>query len=291
MTLVSTGDGTVAFVRGIEMGQRITVVDAFTEQAFAGNPAAVCVLSAPTTEAWMQSVAREMRHSETAFAVRLRDGSFELRWFTPETEVRLCGHATLATAHVLWEEGWLQPQELVRFSTKSGELTAAPRGRRTELDFPARPASEVSGPAGLKEALGVDPVWIGRDPDDYILRLRDEASVVACRPDFGALRAVDSRGIVITAPGSEDGVDFVSRFFAPRCGIDEDPVTGSAHCALALIWSEILGKKTMNARQLSARGGALEVELAGGRVKLRGACVTVLRGSLAESAPRPVELR
>ena len=267
------------------MGQRITVVDAFTHAAFAGNPAAVCVLTAPTTEAWMQSVAREMKHSETAFCIRLKDGTFELRWFTPEREVRLCGHATLAAAHVLWEEGWLEHRRTARFSTLSGELTAAPSGRVIELDFPSRPPSEVEAPAGLVDALGVTPSWIGRDLDDYIVLLADEAAVIACDPDFGALRAVETRGVIITAPAAGDQVDFVSRFFAPRFGVDEDPVTGSAHCCLTPFWASRLEKSVLTARQLSRRGGELEVEHAGDRVKLRGTCVTTLRGNLTESAP------
>ncbi|MBW2687189.1 MAG: PhzF family phenazine biosynthesis protein [Deltaproteobacteria bacterium] len=267
------------------MGQRITVVDAFTHTAFAGNPAAVCVLSEKTTDAWMQSVAAEMKHSETAFCLRVRDGSFELRWFTPGGEVRLCGHATLAAAHVLWEEGWLEHRKVARFSTLSGELTAAPLGRVIELDFPVRPAAEVEAPAGLIEALGVTPSWIGRDLEDYIVLLTDEAAVRACDPNFGALHAVETRGVIITAPATQDKVDFVSRFFAPRFGIDEDPVTGSAHCCLTPFWASRLDKSIMTAHQLSARGGELEVELAGNRVKLRGTCVTILRGNLTESAP------
>ena len=267
------------------MGQRITVVDAFTHTAFAGNPAAVCVLSEKTTDAWMQSVAAEMKHSETAFCIRVRDGSFELRWFTPGGEVRLCGHATLAVAHVLWEEGWLEHRKVARFSTLSGELTAAPLGRVIELDFPVRPAAEVEAPSGLIEALGVTPSWIGRDLEDYIVLLADEAAVRACDPNFGALHAVETRGVIITAPATQDKVDFVSRFFAPRFGIDEDPVTGSAHCCLTPFWASRLDKNIMTAHQLSARGGELEVELAGDRVKLRGTCVTTLRGNLTESAP------
>ena len=267
------------------MGQRITVVDAFTHTAFAGNPAAVCVLTAPTTEAWMQSVAREMKHSETAFCIRLKDGSFELRWFTPEREVRLCGHATLAAAHVLWEEGWLEHRRTARFSTLSGELTAAPSGRVIELDFPSRPPSEVEAPASLVDALGVTPSWIGRDLDDYVVLLADEAAVVDCDPDFGTLRAVETRGVIITAPAARDHVDFVSRFFAPRFGVDEDPVTGSAHCCLTPFWASRLDKSVLTARQLSLRGGELEVEHVGDRVKLRGTCVTILRGNLTDSAP------
>lgn len=270
----------------VQMGQRITVVDAFTSRAFAGNPAAVCVLSEPTTDPWMQLVAREMMHSETAFCIPLRDGRFELRWFTPTTEVRLCGHATLATAHVLWEEGWLAPHEPARFSTKSGELRAAPLGRQIELDLPARPASEVPAPAGLLESLGVEkPVWVGQDVDDYVVRLEDEASVASCEPDFRALARVQTRGVAITAQAAQPDVDFVSRFFAPRHGIDEDPVTGSAHSALGPLWRDILQKSRLTARQISARGGALEVETDEDRVKLRGPCVTVLRGTLTEAPP------
>ncbi|MGD8826876.1 MAG: PhzF family phenazine biosynthesis protein [Myxococcales bacterium] len=269
------------------MGQRITVVDAFTEVAFGGNPAAVCVLMAPTTEAWMQAVAREMAHSETAFCLMTGEERLELRWFAPVgEEVGLCGHATLAAAHVLWEEGWLAPQRAVRFSTRSGELSANPLGRQVELDLPARPPSETDPAAGLIEALGVSPAWVGRDVDDYVLLLENEEAVKACKPDFAALSKIDTRGVVITASADHDQVDFVSRFFAPRFGIDEDPVTGSAHCALTPLWSARLGKQQLVARQLSARGGELEVELLGERVKLRGTCVTTLRGNLSESPPR-----
>lgn len=268
------------------MGQRITVVDAFTHVAFTGNPAAVCVLTQPTTEAWMQSVAQEMGHSETAFCVLRPEGSVELRWFTPTREVGLCGHATMAAAHVLWEEGWLAPNKGLRFSTLSGELIATPLGRIIELDFPARPASETSAPGLLLDALGVSPEWVGRDEDDYLLSLANEEAVKTCKPNFAVLAQVDTRGVIITAPGDHDQIDFVSRFFAPRFGIDEDPVTGSAHCALAPFWSSRLGKAELTARQLSVRGGELEVTLRDDRVTLRGTCVTTLRGNLTESPPR-----
>ena len=267
------------------MGQRITIVDAFTHTAFAGNPAAVCVLTEPTTDAWMQSVAREMKHSETAFCSRLKDGSFELRWFTPEGEVRLCGHATLAAAHVLWEEGWLEHRKTARFSTLSGELTAAPSGRVIELNFPSRPPSEVEAPAGLLDALGVTPVLDRARPRRLRRVAGRRGGRVDCSPDFGALRAVETRGVIITARAAQEKVDFVSRFFAPRFGVDEDPVTGSAHCCLTPFWASRLDKDVLAARQLSSRGGELEVELAGDRVKLRGTCVTILRGNLTESAP------
>ena len=268
------------------MPQRITVVDAFTHVAYAGNPAAVCVLNEPTTDEWMQSVASEMRQSETAFCIPLRDGTFELRWFTPEGEVRLCGHATLAAAHVLWEEGRLERRKPARFSTLSGDLTATPLGRQIELDFPAREPAESPPPPGLVEALGKTPTWIGRDPDDYLLLLEDEDAVRTCTPDVVALRGIETRGVIITARADAEELDFVSRFFAPRFGIDEDPVTGSAHCALTPFWASRLHKQQLRARQLSKRGGELELELTGDRVKLRGTCVTTLRGSLTEAAPR-----
>ena len=267
------------------MGQRISVVDAFTDTPYTGNPASVCILGAPTTDGWMQSIAREMKHSETAFCIPLGDGRFELRWFTPGGEVDLCGHATLAAAHVLWEEGHVELRRPARFVTKSGELTASPEGRRIELDFPSRPPSPSSAPEGLVDALQVKALWVGRDPDDYLVLLDSEDAVRSCEPDTLALRAIETRGVVITAEASSNDYDFVSRFFAPRFGIDEDSVTGSAHCALAPFWAGRLGKTKMRARQLSSRGGALEVELDGDRVKLRGYCVTTLRGSLAESAP------
>jgi PhzF family phenazine biosynthesis protein len=186
---------------------------------------------------------------------------------------------------VLWEEGWLEHRRVARFATLSGELTAAPSGRVIELDFPARPPAEVEAPAGLLDALRVTSAWIGRDLEDYVVLLSDEAAVKDCAPDFGALREIETRGVIITALAEQDKVDFVSRFFAPRFGIDEDPVTGSAHCSLAPFWASRLDKTVLTARQLSTRGGELEVELAGDRVKLRGTCVTTLRGNLTESAP------
>ena len=260
-------------------------MDAFTHVPFSGNPAAVCVLPHPTTEDWMLSVAKEMRHSETAFLVALRDGGFELRWFTPGGEIRLCGHATLAAAHVLWEEGRLPTRTVAHFSTLSGPLTANPLGRQIELDFPSRPPTSVEPPRGLPEALGVSPTWVGRDADDYVLVLPSEAAVRACSPDFRALAAVETRGVIVTAEADDEAVDFVSRFFAPRYGIDEDPVTGSAHCDLTPLWAERLGKTKLVALQLSERGGELEVEVVDDRIKIRGTCVTMLRGSLSENAP------
>lgn len=200
--------------------------------------------------------------------------------------MRLCGHSTLATAHALWEEGRFSLRDKARFSTLSGELTATPLGRHTELDFPARPPTEVQAPAGLLGALGVSATWIGRDLDDYVVVLEDEAAVRACSPDFQGLRMVETRGVMITAPAAEDDVDFVSRFFAPRFGIDEDPATGSADCSMTPLRADRLGKTTLDARQLSERGVTFELDLAGDRVKLRGTCVTTLRGTLAEFPPQ-----
>ena len=269
------------------MAQRIILVDAFSSVAFSGNPAAVCVLDAPSTETWMPDIAREMNCSETAFCVPVVDGRFELRWFTPKTEVSLCGHATLAAAHVLWEEGWLAPHEKARFWTRRGDLWATPLGRRVELDFPAHEVAEAEAPEGLLSALGVSPTWIGRsENDDYLLQLADEAAVRDCCPSFTALEVVKLRGVIITAAGEQEETDFVSRYFAPGLGINEDPVTGSSHCILAPFWEARLGKAVLRARQLSARGGELEVERVRKRVKLRGSCVTTLRGSLTEWPPR-----
>src|SRR5213082_2150927 len=235
------------------MGIRIVQVDAFTSTPFAGNPAAVCVLPAVRDERWMQDVAREMNLSETAFLLA-EDTGYRLRWFTPVEEVALCGHATLASAHVLWEDGHLAAGAPARFHTLSGLLTA--------------------------EALGVTPRWSGRSKFDYLLEVDSETTVRAVAPDFTALRRVEARGVMVTSRAATPGYDFVSRFFAPRVGVDEDPVTGSAHCALTPFWSERLQRSEMTAIQASRRGGVLRVRLAGDRVGLGGQAVTVLRGEL-----------
>jgi PhzF family phenazine biosynthesis protein len=257
----------------------IVQVDAFTDRPFAGNPAAVCVLPAPADAAWMQDVAREMNLSETAFLIRRQDG-FDLRWFTPAVEVDLCGHATLASAHVLWEDGHLAPGAQARFHTKSGLLTADRRGAWIELDFPATRAEPALAPAGLFEALHVTPRFVGRSRFDYLLEVDGEDTVQNVRPDFGALAHVDARGVIVTSRAATDGYDFVSRFFAPRAGVPEDPVTGSAHCALAPYWSAKLGTPDLVGYQASARGGVVRTRLAGDRVILGGQAVTVLRGDL-----------
>jgi len=261
------------------MGLTIVQVDAFTSTPFAGNPAAVCVLPAVRDERWMQDVAREMNLSETAFLVA-EDTGYRLRWFTPVEEVALCGHATLAGAHVLWEDGHLAAGAPARFHTLSGLLTAERRGDWIELDFPATRAAPSPLPPGLAEALGVTPRWSGRTKFDYLLEVAAETTVRAVAPDCTALRRVEARGVMVTSRAATPGYDFVSRFFAPRVGVDEDPVTGSAHCALTPFWSERLQQSEMTAFQASRRGGVLRVRLAGDRVGLGGQAVTVLRGEL-----------
>ncbi|HYT71569.1 MAG TPA: PhzF family phenazine biosynthesis protein [Gemmatimonadales bacterium] len=261
------------------MTLRIVQVDAFTDRPFAGNPAAVCLLSAPGEERWMQDVAREMNLSETAFLHPENDG-YRLRWFTPAVEVALCGHATLASAHVLWEDGHLPRGQPARFHTKSGLLKADAKGEWIELDFPATLATPAEPPGGLVEALGMTPRWIGRSTFDYLLEVESEDVVRRLTPDFAALARVKARGIIVTSRATTPGYDFVSRFFAPRAGVNEDPVTGSAHCALTPFWSERLKKTEMTAYQASPRGGVVRVRLAGDRVVLGGQAVTVLRGEL-----------
>lgn len=260
-------------------------VDAFTDRAFAGNPAAVCWLPEAREAEWMQRVAREMNLSETAFLVRRGGGDgFDLRWFTPAVEVDLCGHATLASAHVLWESGLLPAGETARFHTRSGLLTAerlAGADGWIDLDFPAKTAEEVTPPPGLFEALGITEArFVGKSRFDYLLELPSEEAVRALRPDFGRLRTIPVRGVIVTARAAQGPFDFISRFFAPAAGVDEDPVTGSAHCTLAPYWGGRLGRDTLLAHQASERGGVLRLRLAGDRVKLGGQAVTVLRGQL-----------
>jgi PhzF family phenazine biosynthesis protein len=261
------------------MGQVITQVDAFTDTRFGGNPAAVCLLSEPASERWMQSVAREMNLSETAFLVRHDDG-FDLRWFTPAVEVALCGHATLASAHVLWEAEHLGTNESARFHTASGLLTARRLADWIELDLPAEPPAPVDAPAELTTALGVDPLWIGRNRFDFLLEVASEQIVRDVTPDFGALRHLSNRGVIVTSQSSAPGFDVVSRFFAPAAGIDEDPVTGSAHCCLGPFWGQRLGTDTFTAYQASERGGVVKVGLDGDRIRLGGQAVTVMRAEL-----------
>ena len=262
------------------MGARMVQVDAFTPTPFAGNPAAVCLLDQPADESWMQLVAREMNLSETAFLVPEADG-FRLRWFTPEVEVELCGHATLASAHVLWEEGLLAGDAPARFLTRSGLLTATREGDLVALDFPAKPEEPATAPDSLLRALGVKASYVGRNAFDYLVLVDSEETVRELAPDFGLLRRIAVRGVMVTARAATPRHDFVSRFFAPAVGVDEDPVTGSAHCCLGPFWQARLGKSELVAYQASARGGVVHVRVTGGRVVIAGQAVTVMRGALA----------
>jgi len=262
------------------MSLPIVQVDAFTSMPFSGNPAAVCVLPEERDASWMQKVAREMNLSETAF-LRLRPDGFSLRWFTPAVEVDLCGHATLASAHVLWESGQLSGSEPARFHTRSGLLTAVRRGDWIEMDFPSTPPERTEAPPDLLEALGVTPSFVGKSRFDYLLELDGEEAVRKVRPDFTRLRGIGGvRGIMVTSRSATPERDFVSRFFAPAVGVNEDPVTGSAHCCLTPYWSGRLKKSDFVAHQLSERGGVLKLRLDGARVRLMGQAVTVLKGQL-----------
>jgi PhzF family phenazine biosynthesis protein len=265
------------------------LVDAFTDQPFRGNQAGVVILRAPRDEAWMQSVGAEMNVAETAFLKRRDDGSFDLRWFTPTVEVDLCGHATLGSAHALWESGEAPGGDgapPLRFHTRSGLLTAA----RSEegwivLDFPATPPTPADAPPGLLEALGLPSsaaLAVGRSRFDWLVEVASEAEVRGLAPDIALLKQVECRGAIVTAKADSTNrsVDFVSRFFAPAAGVDEDPVTGSAHCCLAPFWAAKLGKTEMIGYQASRRGGTVRVEVAGDRVRLSGRAVTVVRGQL-----------
>lgn len=262
------------------MQLKITQVDAFTNKPFAGNPAAVCILQEPRDATWMQLVAREMNLSETAFLVRQADG-YDLRWFTPAVEVDLCGHATLASAHVLWEEGHLKPSEQARFHTRSGLLTADKRGDWIEMDFPATPEESAPSPPQLAEVLGASPRYVGKNVFDYFVELESEEVVRNLRPDFSGIEKLPVRGVIVTAISNSGEYDFVSRFFGPQTGVAEDPVTGSAHCCLGPFWGKKLKKNQLVGYQASARGGVVRLRLGGNRVYLQGQAVTVLRGELA----------
>lgn len=267
------------------MSRPIFVVDAFASGPFRGNPAAVVLLEAGDAAgvAWMQSVAAEMKHSETAFVQPRADAGFDLRWFTPEVEVDLCGHATLAGAHVLWEAGRLAPDALASFHTRSGELRATrPHDGAVQLDFPTAPPEPCDAPAGLLDALGIAKAESLRTTGQFfMLVVADAATVRDLMPDFGALGALgDVRGVYVTAAGDDGIHDIVSRCFAPRVGIDEDPVTGSMHCVLAPYWCDRLGMNELFAQQASERGGTMHARIEGDRTLLTGNAVTVLRGSL-----------
>ena len=261
------------------MGIVITQVDAFTAKPFAGNPAAVCVLAKAAEESWMRNVAREMNLSETAFLVP-QDGGYNLRWFTPAIEVDLCGHATLASAHVLWQDSHLPPDGQARFHTRSGLLTADRQGDWIEMNFPAKMEQAAELPADLAAALGVEPVYVGRNQFDYLVEVESAEALRTAKPDHSALRKLPVRGVIVTARSDTPEFDFISRFFAPGAGVDEDPVTGTAHVCLGPYWNKRLGKSEFVAYQASPRGGVVRVRCAGDRVYLGGQAVTVLRGEL-----------
>jgi PhzF family phenazine biosynthesis protein len=254
-------------------------VDAFANHPFVGNPAGVCLLDHVRPDAWMQALAAEMKHSETAFLLPENDG-YRLRWFTPGAEVDLCGHATLASAHILFETNRVGPNGEIRFSTRSGELKARLNDGWIELNFPTTRAMPCQAPEGMLAALGISqPLYIGKNEYDYLIEVADESVVRNLKPDFRALASIPIRGVIVTARGSEE-YDFMSRFFAPHVGVDEDPVTGSAHCTLASYWSSKLGKNNFTAYQASERGGFLRLRLAGDRVVLAGQAVTIYEAKL-----------
>ncbi len=264
------------------MELKLYQIDAFADAVFGGNPAAVCPLAEWLDDATLQAIATENNLSETAYFVA-RDGAYEPRWFTPAAEVDLCGHATLASAHTLWATGNLKPDEPARFHTRSGVLVARKQGERIELDLPALPTEPVMPPAGLAAALGAEPRHVRKNKFDYLIELSSEEQVRDLRPDFQALGKIPSGGFIVTSRGEGAGFDCVSRYFAPAVGIDEDPVTGAAHCALGPYWSEKLGRQELDAFQASARGGELHIRVAGDRVYLSGHGVTVLEGSLLQT--------
>jgi PhzF family phenazine biosynthesis protein len=266
----------------MNMKAELYQVDSFTAEPFKGNPAGVCLLDQPAPQSWMQSLAMEMNLAETAFIYPESDG-FRLRWFTPVTEVELCGHATLATAHILFENGKLKPNDTARFLTKSGILTVRKINKLLEMNFPATPASQCPEPENLSRALGnVNFLFSGKNDFDYLIELDSEDVIRSLKPDFDLLKKVTARGIIVTSRSRNSQFDFVSRFFAPTLGIDEDPVTGSAHCTLGPYWAKKLGKSKFTAYQASRRGGIVQVELKGDRVLLRGQAVTIFSASLTD---------
>ena len=264
------------------MGLEYALIDAFTETPFRGNPAVVVLLPKSRPAEWMQAVASEMNQPETAFLVRSEDG-YHLRWFTPAIEVDLAGHPTLACAHWLWTSGQLDPLETVRFHTRSGLLIAERHDGWIRLDFPATPATEQKPFDGLAQALGAAVLWTGRSSFDLLVEVASEEALRAIEPNLPALAQYPVRGVIVTAKAAAPPYDFVSRFFAPQSGINEDPVTGSAHCCLGPYWSRKLGKTRLLAYQASARGGVLRLMVQETRVCLEGQAVTVATGRLLDA--------
>src|SRR5579884_3240320 len=245
-------------------------VDAFTQTSFAGNAAAVCILDRQRDDGWLQQVAGEMNLAATAFLLP-QDEGYQLRWFSAKVELELCGHGTLASAHTLWEYGYLTPDAQARFSTRAGLLTAERQGDWIILNFPAQPEEAIDPPPSLAASLGVTPLYVGKSRLDYVVQVASEADVRGLRPDFTQLATLPIRGIIVTAEASEHAdYDIVSRFFCPSVGIDEDPVTGSAHCVLSPFWSKRLGRAQLTGYQASARGGIVRVRFDGDRVRLSG---------------------
>jgi PhzF family phenazine biosynthesis protein len=261
------------------MQAELHLVDTFTSSPFRGNTAGVCIPDSPADAAWMQQAAAELKHSETAFL--FPDGEkWNLRWFTPEKEVDLCGHATLAAAFVLWETGRVPPATAITFETLSGALTVRQYEDWISMDFPAEPASTLMPVPGLGRALGVEPLYYGRNRFDILVELPLADDVCSLEPDMNAISAIHARGIIVTAASDLPHFDFVSRFFAPSVGIPEDPVTGSAHCCLAPYWGAKLGKTEMTGFQCSARGGSVRVRLNGDRVLVEGHAVHMFSGKM-----------
>jgi PhzF family phenazine biosynthesis protein len=262
------------------MSTPLFLVDAFTNRPLAGNPAAVCLPDARADAAWMQSIAAEMNQAETAFIFRRADGEWDLRWFTPTVEVELCGHATLASAHVLWTTNRVTPDAPIRFHTQSGVLTCTQADGRIEMDFPAEPAKEIQSPAEEAFALGATPIFVGRNRMDLLVVLASADEVRNLAPDISLVAKIKGRGVIVTARSDVPEEDFVSRFFAPQSGVAEDPVTGSAHCCLGPYWAGVLGKNELVGHQVSKRGGRVAVRCVGNRVMLGGMAVTVVEGQL-----------
>ena len=263
------------------MKQQIIQVDAFTDRPFTGNPAAVCVLSSPQDEGWMQSVAKEMNLSETAFLLE-QEREYSLRWFTPTTEVPLCGHATLASAHVLWTGGYASTGQELKFATKSGVLTAKYRDDWIELNFPVNRSQDIPPITKLGDALGVPLKTVSYNSLGYLVEVASPRQVRQLQPNFSLLKQLPISNVIVTSKAEADSkYDFISRFFAPGLGIDEDPVTGAAHCCLAPYWRERLQKDRFLAYQASSRGGTVEINYDGSdRVFLAGQAITVMQGEL-----------
>lgn len=255
-------------------------VDSFTDKPYRGNPAAVIVMDGAADEEWMQNVAMEMNLSETSFLYSIGENNYNLRWFTPGVEADLCGHATLAAAHILWEKEFVKKSDSIKFQTKSGELSCKTAKGLIEMDFPEEVPWEISPPQDLLNGIGVKPLFVGKNRMDYFVELVSETAVRELSPDFGLIKKIDTRGVIVTAKSDNPEFDFASRFFAPTCDVNEDPVTGSAHCALAPYWAKKFDKKELKAIQLSKRQGVLNLKVERHRVKISGSAVTVLEGRI-----------